>query len=162
MSSNGKGLLVKPLELVVAVALLFAACSPPPSTAAAQQQIDSAAVEIWDAVARSDAATVLRHYADDAILMGSGAPMVKGKAAVATFLDDLFKRNTIKAAKGRVTDIAVSGDLAVETGTYEMTIVPNNGPEIADRGKYIHVWRRGPDGSWKVTRYIANSDVAAQ
>ena len=155
-------MLVNPRDLVVAVTVSFAACSSPPSAATAQQQIDSAALEIWDAVARSDAATVLRHYADDAILMGSGAPMVKGKPAVATFLDDLFKQNTFKTAKGRVTDITVSGDLAVETGTYEMTIVPKNGPEISDRGKYIHVWRRGPDGSWKVTRYIANSDVAAQ
>jgi ketosteroid isomerase-like protein len=144
------------------IAFLFAACSSTPGTAVARQQIDSAAVEIWDAVARSDSATVLRHHAEDAILMGSGAPMVKGKPAVATFLDDLFKQNTFKTAKGRVTDVTVSGDLAVETGTYEMTIVPKNGPAISDRGKYIHVWRRGPDGAWKVTRYIANSDVGAQ
>jgi ketosteroid isomerase-like protein len=53
----------------------------------------------------------------------------------------------------------ISGDLAVETGTYAMTIIPKNGNAVADKGKYIHVWKKSVDGSWKVVRYVPTSDI---
>jgi ketosteroid isomerase-like protein len=50
------------------------------------------------------------------------------------------------------------GDLAVETGAYEMTLVPKKGPEVTDTGKYLTVWRKQPDGSWKVIRDAGNTN----
>lgn len=125
----------------------------------ARRQIEAAAIEIWQAVARGDSATILAHYADDALILGSGAPMLQGKPAVAAFLQGLFGGNTLRDVKGNVNDIMISGDLAVETGTYAMTIIPKNGNAVADKGKYIHVWKKSLDGSWKVVRYVPNSDI---
>jgi hypothetical protein len=51
--------------------------------AEARRQIDAAATEIWQAVARGDSAAILADYADDALILGSGAPMVQGKPAIA-------------------------------------------------------------------------------
>src|SRR4029450_8337394 len=134
--------------------------------AEARRQIEAAALEIWQGVARGDSAAILAHYADDAIILGSGGPMLQGKAAVlrgkpaiAAFLQGLFGGNTLSDVKGNVTDIMISGDLAVETGTYAMTIIPKNGNAVADKGKYIHVWKKSVDGSWKVVRYVPNSDI---
>ena len=162
------------LNYLVAVSMLLSACSsasdgtktdsanaPAASEAvAARQQIGAAAARIWEAVARGDSAAILSDYAEDAIVLGSGGPMLQGKPAVAAFLQRLFAENTLKDVKGDVTDITISVDLAVETGTYAMTLIPKNGSAVADKGKYIHVWKRFPDGSWKVARYIANSDIA--
>jgi ketosteroid isomerase-like protein len=163
-----------PLARLVIGSLLFSACvpaereTPTVSTNAsaeasdqiAAEQIGKAAVGIWEAVGRSDSATILSDYADDAIVLGSGGPMIQGKPAVAAFLQGLFAGNTFKDVKGSVNDIMVSGDLAVETGTYAMTIIPKNGSAVSDTGKYIHVWKKSADGSWKVVRYIATSDTA--
>ena len=110
-------------------------------------------------MARADSAAVLAHYADDALVLGSGAPMVQGKPAVAAFLQNLFGGNTIRDVKGHVTDVMISGDLAVETGTYAMTIIPKDGSAVTDTGKYIHVWKKSVDGSWKVVRYVPTSDI---
>jgi uncharacterized protein (TIGR02246 family) len=163
------------LGCLVVVVVLFNACfptskgtpaadaNPSPATsdqAAARRQIDAAAAGIWEAVGRGDSAAILAHYADDAIILGSGGPMLQGKPAVAGFLQGLFAGNTFKDVKGNVTDIMISGNLAVETGHYAMTVIPKNGSAVADQGKYIHVWKQSPDGSWKVVRYMANSDVA--
>ena len=109
--------------------------------------------------AADETETVLAHYADDALILGAGAPMLQGKPAVAAFLQGLFGGNTLTDVKGNVTDIMISGDLAVETGTYTMTIIPRNGNAVADKGKYIHVWRKSVDGSWKVVRYVPTSDI---
>ena len=125
----------------------------------ARRQIEAAAIGIWQAVARGDSAAILGHYADDALILGSGAPMLQGKPAVAAFLQGLFGGNTLRDVKGNVTDIMISGDLAVETGTYAMTIIPKNGNAVADHGKYIHVWKKSVDGSWKVVRYVPTSDI---
>ena len=159
---------------LVAVSMLFSACLPGNGTSTAstntssaasdqtaeRRQIGAAAARIWEAVARADSAAILSDYADDAIVLGSGGPAVQGKPAVAAFLQGLFAGNTLKDVNGNVTDIMISGDLAVETGTYAMTVIPKNGIPVADKGKYIHVWRRATDGSWKIVRYMANSDIA--
>ena len=160
---------------LIAVSMLLSACSPASNgttsdpgnasaatsdRAAARQQIEAAAARIWEAVARGDSAAILADYADDGIVLGSGGPMFQGKPAVAAFLQGLFAENTLKDVKGHVTDIMISGDLAVETGTYAMTVIPKNGSAATDKGKYLHVWKRFPDGSWKVVRYMANSDIA--
>jgi uncharacterized protein (TIGR02246 family) len=125
----------------------------------ARRQIEAAAIEIWQAVARGDSPAILAHYADDALILGSGAPMLEGKPAVAAFLQGLFGGNTLRDVKGNVTDIMISGDLAVETGTYAMTIIPKNGNSVTDKGKYIHVWKKSVGDSWKVVRYAPTSDI---
>lgn len=60
----------------------------------------------------------------------------------------------------RTDDVIVSGDLAVETGAYKWMIGPKGGKLAADSGKYLTIWRRQGDGSWKIIRDINNSDIA--
>jgi ketosteroid isomerase-like protein len=67
---------------------------------------------------------------------------------------------TLKDPKFHVEDVLVGGDLAVETGTYEWTVQPKKGKAMLDKGNYVTVWRRQPDGSWKIVRDISNSDRA--
>ena len=130
-----------------------------PDQTESRRQIEAAAIRIWQAVARGDSAAILADYADDALVLGSGAPILQGKPAVANFLQGLFGGNTLRDVQGNVLDIMISGDLAVETGTYAMTVIPKNGNAVADKGKYIHVWKKSADGSWKVVRYVPNSDI---
>jgi ketosteroid isomerase-like protein len=106
------------------------------------------------------AAAILAEYADDAVILGPGGPAVQGKPALAPYLSGLFGTVAFRDVVGAPTDITVSGDLGVETGTYSWTLVPSGGSPAPDKGKYLHVWARGPTG-WKVVRYMANSDIAA-
>jgi mannose-6-phosphate isomerase-like protein (cupin superfamily) len=48
-------------------------------------------------------------------------------------------------------EISGSGDVGYTAGTYQI------GPE---KGKYITVWKKQADGSWKVTEDIFNGDAA--
>jgi ketosteroid isomerase-like protein len=50
-------------------------------------------------------------------------------------------------------------DPAFERGRYDITIAPRAGGEAMDDiGKYITVYQRQADGSWKIARDIWNSD----
>jgi uncharacterized protein (TIGR02246 family) len=154
----------------LALSLLIVACGQPSSTPAppahdprqAEEQIRAAAARIWAGVAGNDAAAVLAEYSADAMLLGTGMATVRGKSAIAEQLTGLFKAVSFREVVGTVTDIMVSGDLGVETGTYSWTIVPASGAAAPDVGKYVHVWKRQGNGAWQVVRYVVNSDKPAQ
>jgi ketosteroid isomerase-like protein len=53
------------------------------------------------------------------------------------------------------------GDLAYSVGTYELTMNDPKGKPVTDRGKYMTVWKKQPDGQWKVVTDMYNSDLPA-
>lgn len=60
----------------------------------------------------------------------------------------------------KITDVYSSGDLAYEIGTFEATFtMPNMTNEIKDHGKYLTIWQKQSDGSWKDKVDTWNSDV---
>jgi ketosteroid isomerase-like protein len=52
-----------------------------------------------------------------------------------------------------------SGDMAVEIGRYTAAVQQANGTTVADRGKFVQVWRRL--GIWRMTSNCWNSDLPA-
>jgi hypothetical protein len=55
-------------------------------------------------------------------------------------------------------EVARSGDLAWSTGTYTQSSSLSGTPST-DHGKYVAVWKKQQDGSWKVQADIFNSDL---
>jgi steroid delta-isomerase len=55
-----------------------------------------------------------------------------------------------------IRDVFVSGDLAVVRLVWTLTVRPAGGGEaVTSREPGMDVFRRQPDGSWKIVRYIA-------
>ena len=165
------------LLLLFAVTSVAAACAKPEDTAttsdsasgvaatasadagAVRQAIDAANERFEQAVERNDTTTALAaNYADDAIVMPQGTEAWRGRDAIQKGFVGMNKQMPIKDMDLKTDDVTVGGDLAVETGTYEMTMQPSGGKEMKDKGKYVVVWKRQPDGSWKIVRDIFNSD----
>ncbi|MDO8539975.1 MAG: hypothetical protein Q7S40_05990 [Opitutaceae bacterium] len=59
-------------------------------------------------------------------------------------------------------EIGGQGDVAYVRGEWSIVMTPANQPEQPDAGKYLHVWRRLPNGTWKLQHDIWNSDLPAQ
>jgi ketosteroid isomerase-like protein len=53
------------------------------------------------------------------------------------------------------------GDLAYTVGTYQFTLNNAKGKPVTDRGKYMTVWKKQPDGKWKAVADTNNSDLPA-
>lgn len=142
-------------------AVASAAAAPANDPAAVRQQIEEANARFKDAIARGDTAAMLANYADDAIMLGPGEPMVRGRDALARAFGGMLSQFTLRDATVSTEDVMVGGDLAVETGTFQWTMVPKagGGQEMTERGKYLTVWKRQADGSWKIVRDINNSDA---
>lgn len=136
------------------------AAAPANDPAAVQQQIEEANARFKDAMMRGDTAAMLANYTDDAVIMGPGEPMARGREALAKAFQGMLSQYTLKDATVNTEDVMVSGDLAVETGTFQWTLVPKagEGKEMAVKGKYLTAWKQQADGSWKIVRDINNSD----
>ena len=127
--------------------------------AAVRRAIDSANARLADALTREDAAAQSANYSSDAMVMMANMPAWKGQAEIQTKAGELFQAWDVKDPKFTTESVEISGDLAVETGTYSMTLTPKDGKPMADNGKYITVWKRQADGSWKIFRDISNSNI---
>ncbi|MBI5432704.1 MAG: DUF4440 domain-containing protein [Planctomycetes bacterium] len=101
---------------------------------------------------------VASYYIADALFMPPNMPAVVGRDAIQAALEAWppisdFVLNT--------EEVVVRGDLAYSCGTYSMTLTPRGAAPIRDVGKFLEIFRRQPDGNWKVTRDIYNSDLPA-
>ena len=133
---------------------LVVACSkevqPPADHRAADEAtirgLDSAWVK---AIATKNDAQALSYYADGASVLVPGDPMATGKDAIQKAWATLgalpgfaltFAPNTID----------VSGDRAFEIGDYQLTLNDKAGKPQTTKAKYVVVWGKQADSSWKV------------
>ena len=104
-----------------------------------------------------DAAGWASLYAQDAIVLRPHAPAVEGREAIQQWLATL---PPISNAKGQGLEVVGYGDLAYLRGTYTMTFsIPGAPASIDEQGKFLQIYRKQSDGSWKMTREIYNSDL---
>jgi ketosteroid isomerase-like protein len=100
-------------------------------------------------------------YADDIISMPSYEPMLRGIEACKESYKKM-QESGMKMTKFAltVTDAMQSGNLAVEIGTYTLTM-EGGGMEMPwdDHGKYMNLWEVQDDGSMKLKVETWNSDV---
>lgn len=162
--------------MVFAAALLSAAACKPQSEAksgdvdlsaandaAARKAIADAYARFAPAVEKGDTAVMMSLYADDAVVMVANVPAWKGRAAISQAFGGMLKEVMVMGPKFVTDDVIVTDDIAVETGRYEWMIHPKDGgAAMTDKGKYITVWKRQADGSWKIIRDINNTDLPAK
>jgi len=156
---------------LVALLLTAAACGPsapaapppppPPDPVAVRSAIEAADAKSAAAMIAGDVTTATAHYANDAVMMMPNAPKATGKAEIAGMFTGMLAEMTVKAASFTTNDVLIDGNTAIETGVYNVTMQVKKGPEIKDTGKYMTVWKKQADGSWKVIRDINNSDQPA-
>lgn len=92
-------------------------------------------------------------YAEDARLLPPNHPIVSGRSNIRDFFQGMVDAGVGAVSLGSV-DLGASGDLAYQVGTYWL------GKPAPDTGKFIEVYRRQADGSWRCVADIFNSDQA--
>ncbi len=97
------------------------------------------------------------YYAPDATVLPPNAKTLQGRAAITEFMAAF---PTMTNFTTTVVTVEGAGDLAFVHGTYHMELDTPGGPAMDD-GKYIEIWKRQSDGSWKVAYDIFNSDLPA-
>ena len=89
-------------------------------------------------------------------------PLVTGKASVHALWKNILGAPGFAGGwKPLKVEVARASDLAYVTGTYEFGQNDATGKPGVDKGKYVEVWKKQADGSWKCVADIFNSDLPA-
>ena len=115
------------------------------------------------AVGSRDVEKTLSYYTDDAVAMLPNIPTLTGKEPIRSLWKNMLDSSSFGGGwKPTKIEVARSGDLAYVSRTYEFTEKDDSGKPITDKGKYLEVWRKQIDGSWKCVAGMFNSDLPSQ
>jgi ketosteroid isomerase-like protein len=109
-------------------------------------------------VRKGDAAALAACYSEDTIVMSPNMDLIRGRKAVNEFWEAGFKILGYKDMEFTTVDVVSLGDYATEWGRYSYKAQPKGQKPMEDKGKYITVWKRTPQG-WKIHWDIFNSSL---
>ena len=154
------------LIICLALVALSAGCSskppaPPPDTRAADVQAVKDVEAAW--LNTKDADKWASYYAEDGSALYPGAATLDGRAAIKAAMVPYFADPNFSLTFQSTRAVASKGgDMVYSQGTYTMTTTDpkNKKKTITDKGKYLTVYMKQADGSWKAVADTYNSDSA--
>ena len=98
--------------------------------------------------------------ADDAVIQAPGMPAIEGREACLHFVREvlaglhaLYERQVLCES----AELLVEGDVAIDRGRFSQTLTPRDGAHPSDEeGHYLWMYRRQPDGAWRLARIIGS------
>jgi ketosteroid isomerase-like protein len=158
-----------PLSLLGAL-LVLGACQPAAETAEqAQARMTAEAADAKTAIEASNVQfmahfnaghgdSVAAFYTENGRVMAPNLPAAVGRQAIA----QAMALGSASPTLTLVTEsVVANGSLAVELGTYRITLTPPGVPApITDNGKYVVSWQKVGD-RWLMAADIWNSDLPA-
>ena len=156
------------IAFTTALAIWLMGCQQAPPVAAkpdlkAEEAKILEADAMWlKAFQARDAAGVASCFAEDGTTHPAGRPRATGREAVRKSIQEFFQ-SPVTASSWTTTKVVVSqaADIAYSVGTYEDTLKDAKGKPAKEIGKFVTVWKKQPDGSWKAVEDIGNPDGPA-
>jgi ketosteroid isomerase-like protein len=144
------------LSLVAGTCLSLAQQPNPNPDQQAINKLDKA----WSAAAGSkDLEKTVSYYSDDASAYPFNAPIATGKEAIQQLWSHLMSLPGFALSfTPTKIEVAKSGDIAYDVGTFELKTTDPQGKLVSEAGKYVVVWKKQPKGQWKVIADIFNTD----
>jgi ketosteroid isomerase-like protein len=113
------------------------------------------------AAAARDVEKVVSYYAPDGAIYPPNSPLSAGQPAIKVAWTGMMNLPgfMVNWVPSRV-EVSSAGDMGWSSGTYQISMnVP--GTPANDHGKYVAIWKKQPDGNWKVEADIFNSDLSS-
>ena len=149
------------------VLALLTGCSNAPAPPTDTRTADVQAVKDVEAAWLKDTAAKdvdkwVSYFAEDGCGLYPGAATLNGKAAIKAAMAPYFADPNFSLDFQSTRAVASKGgDMVYSQGTYTMTLTdPKTKKPITDKGKYLTVYSKQGDGSWKAVADTFNSDSA--
>ena len=132
----------------------------PDTREADEQAVRECEIESAKAIAAKDLEGILSFFADDALGFYPDTPIIIGKDALRQAWKTTLAMPGFSFSFQVVkVEVSRSGDLAWGHGTCTRTMNDASGKPVTNKGKYVIVYKKQPDGKWKVVADIGNFDL---
>jgi ketosteroid isomerase-like protein len=111
-------------------------------------------------VAERGGAAFADWFAEDGVALGNGVAPLVGRVAIAKSANWSPKGYQLTWTPTDAT-MGPSSDVGYTWGHYEGHSKDANGNPVTTSGRYITIWRRQPDGNWKVVLDAGANEPAA-
>ena len=122
-----------------------------------EQAIQDADKQYADAFNRGDLAALATLHTEDVLYLPPNASAVSGRQGVKSTAKELFDAGWKNMSFSSV-QFGSDGDLAYHVGTFSVDAPTDKGMR-KEEGKFVDIYKRQADGSWKVHVTIFNSDT---
>ena len=134
--------------------------APVDESAAATEAVRAADVAWEKAFSSRDTAAAVAAVEAGGSVLAPNAPIATGPEAIRALFAGFYGLPAMTLHWQVATaEAARSGELGYTRGTYELNYTDAKGKQASDHGKYVTVWRKQADGSWKVVVDVFNSDL---
>jgi uncharacterized protein (TIGR02246 family) len=114
-----------------------------------RQAIAEANIKFGEVFSSGDATALASLYTEDAWLISQTGDMFKGKEGIEAFWAGAFQMG-MKEVVLTTVDVMRMDDMVGEFGTADLTIKPEGQDEIKSVAKYLVIWKKTADGTWKL------------
>lgn len=92
-----------------------------------------------------------KHLAKDVVMSLTDGPHITGDNSAVEYQLDILEDLEEIDVEFSIEEITIIGGIAVERGSYELTMTPPDDDEPQhDGGEYLYTYERGSDGTWKI------------
>lgn len=119
-------------------------------------RVEKLGKQFTDAFGKGDLAAVAGMYSEDAMAFPPEAEIVKGRPAIQAMWRGVREIGA-QSMDFEIVDVAASGNFLVETGIATLHVAGAGPAQATVKVKYVVVWKKQKDGSWKIYRDIWNS-----
>ena len=109
-----------------------------------------------DAVAETGSEAWVAWFAEDGAMIQQGVGEIRGREQILSAVAHLDDPTFSLRWEPLRADIARSGDLGWTTGQFTVDATGPDGTTNRTQGLYVSIWRRQPDGTWKVVMDLGN------
>jgi uncharacterized protein (TIGR02246 family) len=119
----------------------------------AQEAVKAINAQFCEAFNRGDATAVASFYVEDAALLAPDQAAVRGKRAIEESFTEVIKEigGTIRIEP---VEVVAAGNIAYQWANYS-----TKGGKKSVTGKFVEIYNRQTDGSWKIRLTIYNNDT---
>jgi ketosteroid isomerase-like protein len=153
------------ISLLVLLLTIALATACQTQTAADTRSADEATLRNLDsewskAAGARDVDKTVSYYTAEAVVLPPNIPALTTKEAIRGLWQSMLGSSGFSGGwKATRVEVARSSDLAYVTGTYEFTERDAGGGPMTDKGKFLEVWKKQTDGSWKCVVDMFSSDL---
>ncbi len=123
--------------------------------AEAKRAIDKGNAEWIEAWEKGNPEMLAAIFTDDAVMLSQGGKVFKGRQQILERQKAAMQSVTRPIKVSVITvKIWLDGDTAYETGKYKYEYTEKGKP-TTEEGRYVPMWKRQDDGSWKLSMDMA-------
>jgi uncharacterized protein (TIGR02246 family) len=128
-------------------------------TSCNQQKVDTKAEgekvmqlskEWSQAASAGDVEKIVEYWADDAVVMSAGEPVLSGKQAIRKMVEESYKMPGFRISwQPQSVVVSESGDMAYLIENSQVSFTDSTGKPVTINNKAVSIWRKQAGGLWR-------------